>query len=131
MPKTRLALYCLQETAEHHCGTPCNDIITSTSANNAYVPSSKSSTAMLTIFHLPHQQHFITTNFYLLPTSVTFTMKTYTSTLLLLASTEVAYGHSAKSTKPEMSASMSVEFAYTKSAKSKEPIRRLLVNDPR
>lgn len=86
---------------------------------------------MLTIFDLPHQQHFIIPTPTSYPNLSFITMKTYTSTLLLLASTEVANGHSAKSTKPEMSASMSVEFAYTKSAKSKEPIRRLLVNDPR
>ena len=57
-------------------------------------------------------------------------MKTYTNILLLLASSEAAYGHSAKSAK---AATMSIELVAkatkgTKGAKS-EPIRRFLIDE--
>ena len=62
-------------------------------------------------------------------------MKTFATTLLLLASTTAAYGHSPKATKANISNNLSYSFIQSKSTKSskayEEPIRgrRLLGED--
>ena len=61
-------------------------------------------------------------------------MKTFATTLLLLASATAAYGHSPKASKADISNNLSYSFIQSKSIKSKsykEPIRgrRLLGED--
>ena len=63
-------------------------------------------------------------------------MKTFTTTLLLLASATAAYGHSPKASKADISNNLSYSFIQSKSTKSskksyQEPIRgrRLLEED--
>jgi len=63
-------------------------------------------------------------------------MKTFATTLLLLASATAAYGHSPKASKANISNNLSYSFIQSKSSKSssktyKEPIRgrRLLGED--
>ena len=62
-------------------------------------------------------------------------MKTFATTLLLLASATAAYGHSPKASKADISNNLSYSFIQSKSTKSsksyEEPIRglRLLEED--
>ena len=72
-----------------------------------------------------------TTPYLHLPSTI---MKTFATTLLLLASATAAYGHSAKAGKADIRNNLSYSFIQSKSIKSKsykEPIRgrRLLEED--